>query len=175
MATTATITNGMETMEVDVDAALEKSNANLGSSSVVAVDGVESGDVPDPSTQTKSVTPVPLPVPLPKKDKDKEKEKDGSNKKASLRKSIKGLLDTRKKVKDISGNKKVSKVLKSTHMKHFVNGDVENGRKKLLENGRNLFVGKRPKHFGLLENGRKPVVGKWPKFRPFSNKVPQNC
>ena len=111
MATTATITNGMETMEVDVDAALEKSNANLGSS----VDGVESGEVPDPSTQTKSVTPVPLPVPLPKKDKDKEKEKDGSNKKASLRKSIKGLLDTRKKVKDISGNYKVSQVLKSTH------------------------------------------------------------
>ena len=115
MATTATITNGMETMEVDVDAALEKSNANLGSSSVV-VDGVESGDAPDPSTQTKSVTPVPLPVPLPKKDKDKEKEKDGSNKKASLRKSIKGLLDTRKKVKDISGNYKVFKVLKSTHI-----------------------------------------------------------
>ena len=118
MATTATITNGMETMEVDVDAALEKSNnANLGSSSV-AVDGVESGDAPDPSTQTKSVTPVPLPVPLPKKDKDKdkEKEKDGSNKKASLRKSIKGLLDTRKKVKDISGNYKVFKVLKSTHI-----------------------------------------------------------
>ena len=118
MATTATITNGMETMEVDVDAALEKSNnANLGSS----VDGVESGEVPDPSTQTKSVTPVPLPVPLPKKDKDKEKEKDGSNKKASLRKSIKGLLDTRKKVKDISGNNKVFKVLKSTHIKHFMN------------------------------------------------------
>ena len=113
MVTTATITNGMETMEVDVDAALEKSNANLGSS----VDGVESGEVPDPSTQTKSVTPVPLPVPLPKKDKDKEKEKekDGSNKKASLRKSIKGLLDTRKKVKDISGNNKLFKVLKSTH------------------------------------------------------------
>ena len=107
MATTATITNGMETMEVDVDAALEKSNANLGSS--VVADGVESGDAQDPSTQTKSVTPVPLPVPLPKKDKDKEKEKekDGSNKKASLRKSIKGLLDTRKKVKDISGNNKV--------------------------------------------------------------------
>ena len=119
MATTATITNGMETMEVDVDAALEKSNANLSTS--VAVDGVESGDAPDPSTQTKSVTPVPLPVPLPKKDKDKEKEKDGSNKKASLRKSIKGLLDTRKKVKDISGNYKVFKLLKSTHIKHFMN------------------------------------------------------